>query len=168
MKILFDLDGVIRSLYKYYTGYEPSSWYESIDGMSLIDVVNKDKIGLMKAEPTEYYSVIKEYSDKLSNSHSCWPIIITAQPESWRPATGLWINKHLPNAFTVYVDSANEKIDYVLNSYDTVIVEDYPMFGRGFYRNVVLIDRPYNRCVNNQLCRINSPEELNTVIEKLL
>ncbi len=144
--IYFDLDGVIRNLTSTVTpSIEFNFWSKPINGKSFTEYFDENLHFLLEAPPTEYYSVISNYSRNLT--------IITSQPENWQEYTSLWIKAYLPNA-TIIFDS--EKLH--LLSENDLIVEDYPLYED--YSQVILIDKPYNQDVKNPLIRIKNPKQL--------
>ena len=144
--IYFDLDGVIRDLH---SCVEPKQkfleWNSPIKGRNFLEYFDENLHLLVESRPTEYYEEIILWNDSIP--------IITSQPYGWRENTLIWIEKYLPKA-TVIFDS--EKL-HLLKEGD-YIVEDYPNYND--YSKVILIDRPYNRCVRNPLLRIKKPIEL--------
>jgi NTP pyrophosphatase (non-canonical NTP hydrolase) len=84
---------------------------------------------------------------------------LTAQPESWRKYTSKWLEDRFPGCSVIYVHKPKEKLALV-RSFDGLLIEDYPFFDD--YKDIVLIDRPYNRKVN--CARISSIQEFLTTI----
>lgn len=158
MKIVFDLDGVIRDLSgcvasscgcKY-----PNVWDFDFRGKTLVERVNDNKKILLDAKPTAYRAVIK--------SHYTYPEIWTNQPEEWRPLTMKWVNRFLGSGCVVRFMSTEEKSEELKKHEDIVLVEDSPLFKD--YDKILLIDRPYNHCVQGAL-RVFGARHLNNLLE---
>ncbi len=144
MKIYFDLDGVARSLLN---EQDREDWDSEINGLSVDDYINQNLNILVDALPTEYYDVIRKYS----------PIsFITCQKKLWIPYTEQWLNRYFENFSVIYTDTSTEKFRYL--KYFDYIVEDHPKLD-GYYDNVILIDRPYNKNVDCKK-RVYCPEDL--------
>ena len=154
-KIFFDLDGPIRDLQRAIFGRNAITWNEKIDGKNLVDYVEAHKEILFSAPPTPYYNVIKELP---------YLNIITCQPESWRPMTLAWIYKyfHPWDTQVYFVDHAEEKLEMIG---DGILFEDYPFFSN--YRQIALIEYPYNKHVTGELVRILTADEMRGFLEDI-
>ncbi len=144
MRIIFDLDGVIRDLV--------SCTDKNINDIKEWDyfnvsVIDKNPELILRCKPTEYYPIIK----KFFNNQEL--IIYTHQRESWKKYTESWCKKYLQRFKIYYFDSIEEKLNY-LDSGD-YLIEDYP-FKNILDKNIVLIDRPYNKSGKCKI-RILSP-----------
>ncbi len=147
--IYFDLDGVVRDLHGA-MNWDPTDWDATINGINFFDYIESHPEVLLNAEPTEYFEVIKEYN----------PLIISAQPNSWRPLTLQWLTKWIPNLNgIIFVHAPNDKFKFVHPS--DILIEDYPKFKS--YTNVFLIDRPWNKDVK-VINRIKTPSELDKIL----
>ena len=143
--MIFDLDGVIRWL-TFYRSEWTLQWESNV-----VNEVNDNMHYLLEAPPTEYYPVINELPELT---------ILTHQPEDWKPLTELWIEKYLPQATTIYVENAEDKLRHLNGS---ILVEDNPTLPKEAYGRIVLVDRPYNQGVECYK-RVFTPEELREVI----
>jgi len=153
--ILFDLDGVIRDLAKGVLGYTPNSWYEEVNGMGIVELLNSNLETLTTSSPTPYYQIIKEFFPR--------PHIVTLQAENWKILTIQWLHNHFDKFDVSFVEKSSKKVDIVGTD---LIVEDYPFFDKEFYKQVILIRYPYNENVKEEDCYavVNSPEELREVL----
>ena len=158
-KIFWDLDGVLRDLSGEAREEEPSTWYETINGVDLVTYISNNLGKLLSAKPTEYVEVFL-YIRKHFNP--CMEIL-TVQPELWRNFTLSWIQKYLRTNNVRFTSSA-EKIAILKNN-NAILIEDFPFFKD--YTNVLLIDKKYNQEVEN-VKRIKSPKELKIEIIKFL
>lgn len=143
--IYWDLDGVLRDLCVQVFGKHADSWDQlSEDGRSLMDVIDDDLTLLFTAPELEYANIAREFA----------PLhILTVQPDHWRKQTGDWVDKHFYGAKLKFLNKAEDKLKF-LESGTRVLIEDYPKFTS--YNNIILVDRPYNRCVKN-VQRVTSP-----------
>lgn len=146
--IYFDLDGVLRDITQVYLGYTPSEW-----NCGIMEKIRLDPSLLLKAPPTEYYPIVKEYFENKTI------YIITCQIQQTRKYTIEWVNKHFRNVKLIQVKYPEEKLKY-LKKGDTLI-EDYPFYKPTDISHItlVLIDKPYNK---SSIChlRIHSPKAL--------
>ena len=161
MKVVFDVDGVLRDLnghlLEYYGVPIPDDWKWVHEGKNIYDWAIKDRYRILKeAQPTEYFKTILEFDSK--------PELWTHQPKDWRPATWHWIRQHIGydcKIFYLTTEQKRVKLDY---EPDTWLVEDNPNFTS--YERIVLIDRLYNHNVPAEV-RVRSPKELRAVLEKV-
>ena len=152
MKIVFDLDGVLRDLNTYlYNKYSipyPQNWLWKHDNKDIFEWVGQDYQILLHAPETEYCSIVRTYIDNIE--------IWTCQPPNWRDKTQHWINKHLGTCKVRFLSTKEkeERLDFLV---DHILVEDSPNFES--YSKIALIDRPYNQHIkaNHRICK---PEEL--------
>lgn len=151
--IHFDLDGVIRNLYTKATGdnhRECNNWFCYKNDKGILDLIEENLLeNLLDSEPTEFYDHIKNLP---------FISIITCQASHWRPLTTQWIYDHFDRdqVKIQFVRDAHQKL-YLLREGD-LLVEDYPYFRD--YRQIVLIDYPYNRLIRHPYLRVEKPEEL--------
>jgi len=153
MKIVFDLDGVLRDLcfylnQKFDVPY-PRDWFWKHKGKDIFDWIKEDRYScLLYAPITEYFLPIS----KTTEHFEIW----TCQPEDWRKYTKLWIIANIGDCTKHYLDTKQkrERLDREPNTY---LVEDSPNFSN--YDRIILIDRPYNRHVKASI-RIKTPKEL--------
>jgi hypothetical protein len=161
MKIVFDLDGVLRDLNGYlHTKFgipDPQEWFWKHQGKDIYQWIAQDNLAPL------VYSPATDYEKIASFNFEC-PEIWTCQPDDWIPKTKLWLQLHFPQHEVRYL-STNEKRQWLDNEKNTWLVEDSPNFSH--YDRILLIDRPYNRHLKDVI-RIHNPEELNSWILKLL
>lgn len=153
MKIVFDLDGVLRDLVGYIINKTnipyPTHWDWRIENKDIFEWVKEsDYKALIEAPETKYCSLIKTYMDNIE--------IWTQQPLDWRDKTLHWINKHFGNCMVRFL-STQEKQTRLEFLTDTLLVEDSPNFTN--YNRVILIDHPYNKNIEVSH-RIEKPEDL--------
>ena len=158
MKIVWDLDGVLRDLnghlVKLYGGEYPTTWDHSYNGRSIYDCIDDDLNILINAPTTAYFNVMKQ--------HFPSPEIWTNQNENWKYPTMEWIKKHIGRDFEVHFLNCEEKEKRLAEKEDTLLVEDSPNFKS--YNRILLIDRPYNQEVRGAV-RIFGTKHLNNVVE---
>jgi hypothetical protein len=157
MRIVFDLDGVLRDLNGYLESKfdipYPQEWYWNHQGKNIFDWIEQDHFAtLVYAPATEYERIAKFNFEQLE--------IWTNQPEKWILYTTLWLTNHFPDAIVHYLNT-QEKQEWLKNNPDTYLVEDCPLFTD--YSQILLIDRPYNRHLVVPH-RIHSAEELSSWI----
>ena len=158
MKLIYDLDGVLRWLTAVPRDWrEPLDWDEPLPtGQNVFEYFGEKLERLCYAPVTEYYStIVKDRNAKLT--------IVTHQPKEWVLYTEKWIHVYIPMATVFYVGSSEEKMEH-LNE-ETLLVEDYPKFKDN--SKIVMIDRAYNREVKDCYKRIHSPEELQSFMEEI-
>ena len=161
-KIVFDLDGVLRDIISYlekrYNIPTIKEWYWEHEKKDIYELIEQDNYrALTEAKSTNYLKSIIENFDHLE--------IWTNQPNEWMPYTNKWIDEHIRG----YVDCeikilSSEVKEKLLDYNNTYLVEDYPNFKN--YRNIILVDRTYNR---NIICkhRIKNGKELMNKIKEL-
>ena len=158
MKIVWDLDGVIRDLNVYVCQKQncsyPDKWDYKYNGKTIFECVDEDLTILEKAPATGYKAVIKAHYKNIE--------IWTSQPKHWRVHTMQWVNKHMGSGSVVHFLNTEEKEEKLNLEENTVLVEDSPNFK--CYDNVLLIDRPYNQTVVGAI-RIFGSKHLNNMIE---
>jgi len=155
--IFFDLDGVIRDLCGAVFKNEPENWEWEEEGEDLYTKVSRDLSALERAKPTEYYPLVLSLG---------FVFILSSQPKEWRIFTTRWLDFwfNQNEAFTSsggemyyrFVDSPRDKLRIIRPG--DVLVEDYPYFND--YSQIILIDRKYNRNVENPRRRVKTVEEL--------
>lgn len=157
MKIVFDLDGVIRDLSGWIAQDRgcsyPNCWDYDYAGKTIYECVEEKLEYLEQAHPTAYKSVIK--------GHLEYPEIWTHQPEGWRSRTMKWVNKHIGAGCVVLFMDGEEKVERAKKE-NAVLVEDSPKLSS--YENILLIDRPYNQEVQGVM-RIYGSKHLGNMIE---
>lgn len=142
--IYFDLDGVLRDICAS-ANWNPQSWNEKIEGKSIITWFNEHQSLLRHAPVTEYLThVLTEY-DELN--------IMTTQPKSWQNTMWLWVQDNIPCKVNVTIAKFMGKLD--LLKPEDILVEDNPNLPD--YSQIILIDRPYNRCVTLPHIRVYTP-----------
>lgn len=148
MKIVFDLDGVLRDLQGTVIGEccpevgDPLVWrWKDKDRHDIFWHVGHDLPILTRCRPTKYYRVPMNFPD-----FEIW----TVQPKSWRPHTEKWIRKvyheqegYLMPIKVVYFESSKEKIAMLNMQPETWLVEDSPNLPS--YERVILIHTAYNK-----------------------
>uniref|UniRef100_A0A6M3XKE3 5' nucleotidase n=1 Tax=viral metagenome TaxID=1070528 RepID=A0A6M3XKE3_9ZZZZ len=151
--IFWDLDGVLRNLtYKFlgspFTQGEVDGWERTNDkGQDVVSFVDNNLEVLTDAPECEYMEVARLFS----------PIhVVSAQPDSWRRHTSAWLDAHIPDARVKYLTDTHHKL-YYLDAGFRVLVEDCPLYAS--YRDIILIDRPYNQDITVPR-RVKTPEEL--------
>jgi len=152
-KIYWDLDGVLRDLYKVTFANRPTHWGYTENGLDIFDVIKKDYTLLEKAPPTPFYKIaIKQ---PFLN-------ILTHQPNNWIPYTENWINKHFSSIYCkiIYVGTRNQKID-IINKENAYLIEDCPLFDD--YSRIILIDSPHNKNIKVKY-RIKTPKQLEELL----
>ena len=159
MKIVWDLDGVIRDLNGYlihlHGGKYPTEWKWTYgNGKSIYDTINDDLSILTKCPATAYISVLKK--------HFTHPEFWTSQATKWKEPTTEWLSIHFGEHFDVRFLKCAEKEDRLKQCEDTLLIEDSPNFVD--YERIVLIDRPYNQEVKN-VVRIFGTKHLDNVLE---
>ena len=159
MKVVWDLDGVLRDLSGYivkkYGGAYPQKWdYICGTGKNIYETINADLDILRDSPPTAYCKVVK--------GHYPTPEIWTSQPKLWRKNTIAWISKYLGCDTEIRFLKGEEKEALLYSEKDTVLVEDSPNFEN--YDRILLIDRPYNQNVK-KVVRIYGTKHLNNMLE---
>lgn len=157
MRLVFDLDGVFRELNLYlkekYSVPYPTDWFDKFKGRDIFEWARVDDYHiLIEAPPTKYLDVVKRYIKE--------PEIWTCQPEDWKPYTNEWIDFHIGKCKVIYMTS-EEKRERLDKENGCILVEDYPLFTN--YDRIILIDRPYNRCVRFGVRRISTAQEFETL-----
>lgn len=154
--IYFDFDGVIRNLVSTIPGTNFTDWDTPIEGKSFIEYFNNNLNLLIEAPPTEYYSIINNYSKDIT--------IMTCQAESWKSSYEEWISIYFSNRKdikTIFVDNIQDKIQLLQK--EDFLIDDYPKFND--YSQVILIKRIYNRNVKDAFLEISRPEQLQRFLE---
>jgi len=149
--IYWDIDGVLRNQDAIALGSYPDTWYVKVGNQDFMDYISDHLEILEISPPTEYLKVAKEFEPIL---------IISDQPESWRPYTEKWLQKYIRVAEIIWA-KPKEKLVH-LNAQDWLI-EDYPYFED--YSQIILIDRPYNRDAPAKI-RVYSPEQLKKYLRR--
>lgn len=157
MKIVFDLDGVLRELSQYlvekYKVPYPKVWDWKYKGKNFWDYAQEDDNMFLFAPITEYLEIVKKYITE--------PEIWTCQRDEYREHTTKWISENISKQCNIFYASTIEKRKMLDRRTDTILVEDNPNFTH--YDRIVLIDRPYNQEIKSFL-RIKNPKELENLI----
>lgn len=154
MRLVWDLDGVLRDLneylsFKFGVPY-PQEWFWRYKGKDIFEWIEQDLYAPLVYSPaTEYERIVKWNFEH--------PEIWTCQPDKWIPFTKLWLDNHF-DEYTVHYLTNKEKRLWLDNNPEIWLVEDNPLFSS--YERILLIDRPYNRHIKDVL-RINSVHDLN-------
>ena len=161
MKIVFDLDGVLRDLNGYLnTKFDvpyPNEWFWKYQGKDIFQWVEEDSLmPLIYSPPTEYYWLIKHCFEK--------PEFWTNQPDKWRAKTKLWLDLHFDNYDIKYLDTPGKR--EMLDSNPGIwLLEDNPLFTH--WDRILLIDRPYNKHIQEAI-RIKGLEDLDSCIWRMI
>jgi len=158
MKLIFDIDGVLRDLNTYlYTNFGvpyPNNWIWEHGGKNIFDWIKEDNYkALSEAPETKYCSLVRTYIDDIE----LW----TCQPIEWRPYTYKWINNHIGRCKIRFLttEEKQERLNFLI---DHLLVEDNPNFVN--YNRIILINTSYNRHLDVPH-RISTPEELREVFK---
>lgn len=158
MKIVFDLDGVLRDLAGYVAKKNgcsyPKVWNEKYKGLDIFQCIDKDLDCLINARPTAYLPIVVKYYREID--------IWTNQPDNWKSHTEKWIDNNVATKVNIYYKSPDEKARCLLENRDIILVEDSPKFYN--YDQILLIDRPYNQHVK-AVMRVFGPKHLNNLLE---
>ena len=143
MKIVWDLDGVLRDLTGYLSMFAgvppPAQWEWNVNGKGIYQLVEEDSYRpLYESIPTKYLRLAIRASKKV--------VVWTSQPVRWRKYTEQWLERNLPNKFEVHYLTTDNKRNWLDSETDTVLVEDNPNFSS--YNRIVLVDYDYNRHLN--------------------
>lgn len=140
-KIVWDLDGVLRDFGTIYHERfkipQSNDWNFKYKDKGVYDWVKEDYSILVDADPTPYFSVIKDWLG--GNEIEIW----SHQPEDWIPYTRKWLDNHLKDQYKVHYLTPKEKYAKLNDSKDTFLVDDYPFFED--YKKIILIDYDYNK-----------------------
>jgi hypothetical protein len=157
IKVYWDLDGAIRGLGIDVLGHEPQTWSCKMpNGQDFCEYID-DHLDVLESAPATKYLEVAQNQPGLH--------IITHQPKLWRPPTMNWILKHLRgNVMSIkWVDKAEHKL--LLLKPGDVLIEDNPRLPS--YKQIVLIDWPYNRHIQDSIIRIDEPHKLQSFIDGL-
>ena len=134
-KLFWDIDGTIRQLDKPTIGEELPFWNYKKNGVGFCTLVDNNLSILENAQPYSYLNVLNEQAKA---------VIITHQPEKWKPYTERWLAYWVKIPYEViYVNCIEEKLEYLDD--DSYLVDDYPSFFN--YDKILLVDRLWNRGV---------------------
>jgi len=165
MKIVFDLDGVLRDLNGYlHDKFEipyPKEWFWKYQGKDIFAWVKEDDYRpLVYAKTMPYYFLVKHCFEDIE--------IWTNQPEDWKEKTKLWLDVHFTNyniKYEVkYMTNAEKRVELDRQP-DTWLVEDSPLFTS--WDRIFLIDHPYNKYIQDAI-RIYNLEDLDHWIWRML
>ncbi len=152
IKIVFDLDGVLRDLNAYLCKLGipyPKEWVWKYEGKDVFEWIKQDNYkALTEAPETKYSRIAKTYTKDLE--------IWTCQPLEWREHTYKWLNEHIGRCVVRFLttEEKEERLNFLTH---VVLVEDSPDFKS--YNKIALIDTPYNKNVHAEH-RITTPAEL--------
>ena len=157
MKIVWDLDGVVRDLNGYltrlYGGAYPTTWNWKYNEKTICQCINANLDILKDAPPTAYYRVMQKHFKE--------PEIWTSQPPKWQANTIWWLDKHI-GTYNLHFLTCEEKEERLYKEINTLLVEDNPNFKS--YDRIIRIDRPYNQEIKSAM-RIFGTRHLNNMIE---
>lgn len=165
MRIIFDLDGVLRELNTYLnTKFDvpyPETWFWKHKDKDIFDWIKEDRyLPLIYSPPTDLYWIAKNAFENIE--------IWSNQPEIWKPYTKLWLDLHFKergvNYEIKYLDNA-QKRTLLDNTPDAWLLEDNPLFTS--WERILLVDKPYNRHIVDAT-RIRNLEDLDGWIWKML
>ena len=157
MRIVWDLDGVIRDLNGYivhlYGGKYPTVWDCTCgNGKNIYTTINENIDILRDSPPTAYCKILKR--------HYTYPEFWTSQPKLWQEHTKWWLDKYI-GAYKVRFLKCEEKEAELRKDNDTILIEDSPNFKS--YDRIILIDRPYNQQVKGAI-RVFGTKHLNNLL----
>ena len=158
MKIVWDVDGVIRNLgivHKRFNIPKTMDWHWIYKDKDIYGWVKEDYSVLINASPTKYLDVLKE-----SNNGSViefW----TYQPPDWKPYLKQWLNKYFKKYIIRYL-KPDQKYKRLQKHKNVILVEDYPNYPS--YDRIILIDRYYNKDTKATI-RITSKKQLKNLLE---
>lgn len=160
MRIIFDLDGVLRDINAYLRARlgipEIKEWYWKYKGRDIYDWVKFDNYcSLVYSPPTPYFYVVEELVK--------FPCIWTSQPEEWKVYTKAWLRYYFGREYSLEYLSLLEKRERLDEDKSLYLVEDYPFFDN--YNRILLVDKPYNQAVKTDL-RIKTVMDLGKWIER--
>ena len=151
MKIIFDLDDVLREMTSYFVKkYDipfPQTWNFDIKGRDIMSRLREDTSVLLKMKPTKYLKVVKKYIKE--ENIEIW----TAQPADFRDLTTQWVKRYIGKKCKLRFLFGDQKRKELDKRKGTILIEDSPNFKD--YRNIVLISYPDNECVKN-VCSVRN------------
>lgn len=164
IKLAFDLDGVLRSLYpivrRKFGLWSPYKYYDWDNARyNIYDLVKKDYSVLEKAKPTKYVKVIQDYIKSNGKCIEIW----SYQPKDWIEYSSNWLKKYFPN-FEAYWLKPEEKYKELQMRKDVILVEDNPNFKK--YNRIWIIDQKYNSKVKCEV-RIKTVKDLRGKLEEI-
>ena len=144
MKVVFDIDGVLRNLsgkLNEWYGFpkDPPDWdYRDENTNSTVkDLLKKDPSVFAEAEMTWFADILISKFDDIE----CW----TVQEEEWIKYTDMWLKKHMWKPFKVkYFPHFVDKYK-AIEDLDGYIFDDYPRFEH--YEKVIIPTYNYNKDV---------------------
>lgn len=159
IKICFDVDGVIRDLYKAVVKtfkFEIKEWFWKYKGKDIYDLARERPEIISDAPPTKYLDTINSFA----NGHiELW----SHQPDEWKLYTNLWLREHLKSGIDIDIRylTPKEKYRALLREKNVILVDDYPYFDR--YDRIILIDAPYNQKTKAKI-RVKTEKELKNAL----
>jgi len=159
--IFFDVDGVMRMLDTEVLGKQASRWELKVKGQYFVDYVSDNLHLLLTAPESEYCSVLKLWYEAFGPSEVTF---LTCQPKTWQAFTTYWLKRRFPESKIIFVTKPEEKLSLIHHS-NALLVEDYPNFSS--YKNIILVDRVYNRHIDSPLLRVKKPADLLQVLVRM-
>jgi hypothetical protein len=164
MSIYFDIDGVLRDIATPVFGKSPDMWHaKTASGHNIVEYINRHRDILITAPVFEYEQVLKYLVERKKDVR-----LLTCQPILWQAHTMFWVAKNLTYVEfhdIIIVRTPAEKLAYIMTD-DDVLIEDNPEIADYFGR-VILIDRPYNRCIKHERRVHNKYQLLNELIKHI-
>ena len=151
--VYFDIDGVLRLLDAAVFGREQEQWVGDVEGKSFMEYIGQHRNLLASAPPSIYVAVVQEWYTFLGTTDV---LLLTAQQDSWKEHTEMWLSRYFYGADMVCVEHPEEKVAF-LEEERAFVVDDLPFFSS--YTNVALVTRGYNKDVSSPV-RIASLRDL--------
>ncbi|TAL62090.1 MAG: hypothetical protein EPN88_13815 [Bacteroidetes bacterium] len=152
--IFFDIDGVIRDVCTPVFGKQADKWEQKdSNGNGVIKAISENLDILVSAPTLEYLECVIPYMD----------YFLSHQPETWRVYTDEWIRRNIGESYVskaIYVSHPDQKMEYIHNN--DILVEDSPKLRD--YKNVILVDRPYNKNINGRIIRVYDAKQLKYIL----
>ena len=168
IKVVFDLDGVLRNLYscirRKFGLQSPAEYHQwDLQGINIYDLVKRDYSILERAKPTKYIKTIQDYLSKQSiydRSIEIW----SYQPYDWVQYSSTWIKKYFPKSVAYWL-TPKEKFEKLSKNKDYILIDDYPLH-KNYHNRLWLIDQPYNQNVKCEV-RIKTVDELRERLKEI-
>lgn len=161
VKIVTDLDGVLRDLMAYINSRwevkNPESWNWTVDGKNIFDLAKEFPEILFLSPKTPYFETIVKFYKP--GKVPIW----SAQPEDWKILTKAWCDKHIGiDKYDLEFLKPEEKYQRLLDNPNTLLIEDSPNFPK--YDQIILIDTIQNE-KNKAKIRVKTNKELQEVLD---
>lgn len=156
MTLFWDVDSVLRDLSTAVLGFELPSWDYRHKGKHFCTLVEENLNVLEVARPLVFVNVLNEQRNA---------IILTHQPENWRPYTEKWLSHWIKVPHKIIFTSSVKEKEIYLKEKEDYLIDDYPLFSN--YSQILLIDRPHNMHLQNIPNRIFSGNQLREKIKEL-